>query len=121
MGMLRACLLGAAVTFALIVVPVVHWITFWFAPFIGGYFAGSRTQAAGGRVFLVGLVMGLLLFAPVAGVVALASLMFFDLAVAWLAVAAGVLTLYVAAAGSLGAALGGASTRGQAPVVNPLP
>ena len=118
MGMLRACLLGAAVTFALIVVPVVHWVTFWFAPFIGGYFAGSRTQAAGGRVFLVGLVMGLLLLAPVAGVVAVASLMFPDLALSlsWLAIVAGVLTLYVAAAGSLGAALGGASVRGQAAV-----
>ena len=114
MGMLRACLLGAAVTLALIAVPVVHWVTFWFAPFIGGYFAGSRTQAAGGRVFLVGLVMGLFLLAPVAGVVALASLMFFDLAVSWLALIAGVLTVYVAAAGSLGAALGGSSSRGQA-------
>ena len=113
MGMVRACLLGAAVTFALIAVPVVHWITFWFAPFIGGYFAGSRTHASGGRVFLVGLVMGLLLLAPVAGVVALASLMFFDLPLAWLAIAAGAMTLYVAAAGSLGAALGGASTGGQ--------
>ena len=116
MGMLRACLVGAAVTFALIAVPVVHWVTFWFAPFIGGYFAGSRTQAAGGRVFLVGLVMGLLLLVPVAGVVGLASLMFFDLPVSWLAVVAGVLTLYVAAAGSLGAALGGSSARGQASV-----
>ena len=115
MGMLRACLVGAAVTFALIAVPVVHFITFWFAPFVGGYFAGSRTQAAGGRVFLVGLVMGVLLMVPLAGVVALASLMFFDLAVSWLAIVAGVLTLYVAAAGSLGAALGGASSRGRAP------
>ncbi len=106
MGMLRACLLGAAVTFALIVVPVVHWITFWFAPFIGGYLAGVRTQAFGGRVFLVGLVMSLFLLAPVTGIVALASLMFFDLAVSWLAIVAGALTLYVAAAGSLGAALG---------------
>ncbi len=114
MGMVRACLLGAAVTFALIALPVVHWVTFWFAPFIGGYFAGSRTGASGARVFLVGLVMGLVLLVPVAGVVALASLMFFDLPLAWLAIAAGGMTVYVAAAGSLGAALGGASTRGQA-------
>ena len=114
MGMLRACLVGAAVTFALIAVPVVHWITFWFAPFVGGYFAGSRTQAAGGRVFLVGLVMGLLLLVPVVGVVALASLMFLHLPLSWLAVLAGVLTLYVAALGSLGAVVGGSSARGQA-------
>ena len=114
MGMLRASLVGAAVTFALIAVPVVHWVTFWFAPFVGGYFAGSRTQAAGGCVFLVGLVMGLLLLAPVAGVVTLASLMFLDLPVAWIAVLAGVLTLYVAALGSLGAVVGGSSARGRA-------
>lgn len=112
MGMLRACLVGAAVTFALIAVPVVHWITFWFAPFVGGYFAGSRTQAAGGRVFLVGLVMGLMLLVPVGGVVTVASLLFLDLQAAWIVVLAGVLTLYVAALGSLGAAVGGSSTRG---------
>ena len=115
MGMLRACLVGAAVTFAMIAVPVVHWVTFWFAPFIGGYFAGSRSQAAGGRVFLVGLVMGLLLLVPVAGIVAVASLIFsLDLPFVWIASFAGVLTLYVAAAGSLGAAVGGSSSRGQA-------
>ena len=114
MGMLRACLVGAAVTFALIAVPVVHWFTFWFAPFIGGYFAGSRTEAAGGRVFLVGLILGLMMLGPVAGVVALASLMFLDLPLTWLAVAAGVLSLYVAALGSLGAALGGSSARSHA-------
>ena len=112
MGMLRACLVGAAVTFALIAIPVVHWITFWFAPFVGGYFAGSRTQAAGGRVFLVGLVMGLMLLVPVGGVVTVASLLFLDLQAAWIVVLAGVLTLYVAALGSLGAAVGGSSTRG---------
>ena len=114
MGMLRACLVGAAVTFALIALPVVHFITFWFAPFVGGYFAGSRTQAAGGRVFLVGLVMGLLLLVPVGGVVTLASLMFLDLPPSWVLVIAGVLTLYVAALGSLGAVVGGSSARGQA-------
>ena len=114
MGMLRACLVGAAVTFALIAVPVVHWITIWFAPFVGGYFAGSRTQAAGGQVFLVGLVMGLLMLVPVAGVVALASLVILHLSLSWLAVLAGVVTVYVAALGSLGAAVGGSSARGQA-------
>ena len=114
MGMLRACLVGAAVTLALIAVPVVHFITFWFAPFVGGYFAGSRTQAAGGRVFLVGLVMGLLLLVPVGGVVTLASLWFLHLQASWVLVLAGVLTLYVAALGSLGAVVGGSSTRRQA-------
>ncbi len=113
MGMLRASLVGAAVTFALIAVPVVHWVTFWFAPFVGGYLAGLRTKAAGGDVFLIGLIMGLLLVAPVAGIVALASLMFLDLTVLSIAVFAGLLTLYVGALSCLGSVVGGSIARRQ--------
>ena len=65
-------------------------------------------------LILVGLILGLMMLGPVAGVVALASLMFLDLPLTWLAVAAGVLSLYVAALGSLGAALGGSSARSRA-------
>ncbi len=113
MGMLRASLVGAAVTFALIAVPVVHWVTFWFAPFVGGYLAGLRTKAAGGDVFLIGLIMELLMVAPVAGIVALASFMFLDLTVSSIAIFAGVLTLYVAALSCLGAVAGGSTARRQ--------
>ena len=111
MGMLRASLVGAAVTFALIAVPVVHWVTFWFAPLVGGYLAGLRTKAAGGDVFLIGLIMGLLMVVPVAGIVALASFMFLDLTVSSIAIFAGVLTLYVAALSCLGAVAGGSTAR----------
>ena len=114
MGMVRACLVGAAVTFAMIALPVVHWITFWFAPFIGGYFAGSRTQAAGGRVFLVGLGIAILLLVPVTGVVTVASLLFLDLPVSWILILGGVLSLYVAGLGRLGAVVGGSSARRHA-------
>ena len=111
MGMLRASLVGAAVTFAMIAVPVVHWITFWFAPFIGGYFAGIRTEAAGRDVFLIGVTIGLLMLVPVAGIVALASLIFLDLTILSIAVSASVLTLYVAALSCLGAVVGGSAAR----------
>lgn len=115
MGMVRGCLVGAVVTLALIALPVVHWVTFIPAPFIGGYFAGTRTRVTDGRVFLVGLVMGLLLLVPVVGILSLTSLMFLHLTVRSMAIAAGVYVLYVAALGSLGAVVGGASARRHAP------
>ena len=114
-GMLRACLIGAAVTFALIAVPVLHWLTFLPAPFIGGYVAGARTGATGGGPFIVGSFMGVLLIVPVSGILSLSSVLFLDLTVQQIAVVAGIYATYVAALATLGAARGGASSRRQLP------
>ena len=111
--MLRACLVGAAVTFALIAVPVLHWLTFLPAPFIGGYFAGARTRAAGGGPFIVGSFMGLVLLVPVSGILSLSSILFLHLTSGQIVVVAGIYAMYVAALATLGAALGGASSRRQ--------
>lgn len=113
--MLRACLVGAVVTFALIAIPVLHYLTFLPAPFIGGYFAGARTGATGGSAFVVGPFMGLLLIVPVSGILALSSMLFLDLTGGQIAVVAGIYAVYVAALATLGAAVGGASTRRQLP------
>ena len=54
--MLRGALVGAAVTLALIAVPVVHFVTAIPSPFIGGYFAGVRTGASAGQAFVLGAI-----------------------------------------------------------------
>ena len=113
--MLRACLAGAAVTFALIAVPVLHWLTFLPAPFMGGYVAGARTGATGGGPFIVGSFMGVLLIVPVIGVLSLSSMLFLDLTGQQIVVVAGIYAMYVAALATLGAAVGGASSRRQLP------
>ena len=118
--MLKACLVGTAVTLALIAIPVVHLITFFPSPFIGGYLAGVRTSASDGQALLIGPVMGAILVVPIALSLGLSSLLAgalgFDLGlgVKFIGVVALVCAVYVAALGTLGAAVGGSSARKQA-------
>ena len=114
--MLRASLVGAAVTFALIAVPVLHWLTFLPAPFIGGYFVGARTGAVGRGPFVVGPFMAVLLIVPVTGILSVTSVLFLDLTGGQIAIGSGMYAVYVAALATLGAAVGGASSRRQLPL-----
>lgn len=109
--MLREALVGAAVTFAMSVIPVVHFVTFIPAPLIGGYFAGARTEATPGQAFLVGALMSAVLIIPAGGMLVLSSLLFFELTATAIALILSAYAVYVAAMGSLGAFVGGASVR----------
>jgi hypothetical protein len=110
--MLKACLVGAAVTLALIAVPVVHFLTVWPSAFIGGYLAGSRVEATPGSAVAIGCFMAALLVAPVAGVVFLMSL-FFDLGAAVVLIGTAAVAVWIVLLGTLGALIGGASVRKQ--------
>jgi hypothetical protein len=110
--MLKACLVGASVTFALIVIPVVHFLTAIPSPFIGGYFAGSRSAATPGQGLLIGGIMALLLVVP-AMLAFLLPALFFGLGIEFIIVAGIVYGGWCAMLGSLGAVLGGSSVRGQ--------
>ena len=106
--MLKASLAGAAVTFALIAVPVLHWLTFLPAPFIGGYIGissarnGPRSPLAKAITFgfLLGGLVLIIAFSASAVVTALADLGRF-LWVLWGGVA--ILVLYTASMSALGA------------------
>jgi len=109
--MLRGALAGAVVTFAMSIIPVVHIVTLIPAPFIGGYFAGVRIGATPRQAFLVGALMSAILIVPVGGMLMLSSLLFFELTATTIMLISGAYATYVAAMGSLGAIVGGASTR----------
>jgi hypothetical protein len=110
--MLKACLVGAVVTLALIAVPVVHFLTVWPSAFIGGYLAGSRVEATPGTAVLVGCLMAILLLFPVTGVVFLMSL-FFDFGAVIVFIGTAAIALWIVLLGTLGALVGGASVRKQ--------
>ena len=110
--MFRACLVGTAVTLALIAIPVVHWFTALPAPFIGGYFAGARSSASPGQALIIGPAMGAILLVPIGGILGLTALFFHFSAQLMLALTMAY-ALYVAALGTLGAAVGGSSVRRQ--------
>jgi len=110
--MLKACLVGAAVTLALIAIPVVHFITGLPSAFIGGYMAGSRAEATASTAVLIGCLMAVLLVAPVAGVFFLMSF-FWGFGPSVIAMATAMFAAWIALLGTLGALLGGASVRKQ--------
>ena len=110
--MVKACLIGAAVTLALIAVPVVHFITGLPSAFIGGYLAGSRTSATPGTALVIGSVMAVMLVAPVAGVFFLMSL-FFGFGATTVLVLTGFFAFWILLLGTLGALIGGTSVRNQ--------
>jgi hypothetical protein len=110
--MLKACLIGAAVTFALIAVPVVHFITAIPSAFIGGYLAGSKAEATAGQAFLIAVVMAALLVGPIFGAFMVSELLF-GLGIGFVAAVTGLLSFWVILTGSLGAVIGGHSVRKQ--------
>ena len=111
--MFKAALFGAVVVFALIALPVVHFITAIPSPFIGGYLAGARAGVQGAQAFTVGLLMAALLVGPIIGVFALSSLLI-GFGLSFALAAGGVFAGYVFLAGSVGAAIGGEHVRKQA-------
>jgi hypothetical protein len=111
--MLKACLVGAAITLALVAIPVVHWITALPSPFIGGYFAGSRAAATPGISLLIGGVMAALLVLPVGGILLGTSLLF-GFGASFVLFGSAFYAVWCAMLGSLGAVVGGSSVRRQA-------
>lgn len=107
---IKACLVGAAVTFALVAIPLVHYVTGLPSAFIGGYFAGSKAEATPGMAVLIGTVMAVILVAPVAGIFSLMSL-FFGFGVTTVAVLTAAFGGWIVLLGTLGALIGGTSAR----------
>ena len=111
--MIRGALIGAGITLALILVPVVHFVTFWVAPLIGGFVAGSKTAADSGTALGIGALMAAFLAGPLIGILAgvAAFLGWSPVIVAAIGLPA---VVYVGGLGAVGAAVGGAAARKQA-------
>lgn len=105
--MLKSALVGSLVTFALAVVPVVHLLTIWPAPFLGGFIAGSRSIPDGGQAITIGVTMGAIMALPAYAILWMAGIFlgfsmsnFFGIAIAF------VFAIYISFLGTLGAMLG---------------
>ena len=107
--MLKGVFVAFGIMLVLAVIPIVHIVGIPFGPFIGGYFgisaAVSMTGSHAVKSLIFGALLGGLVFAllvTVAVVLTVATEL--NLVLIWLA--AGVLTMYVASMGSLGAMYG---------------
>ncbi len=108
--MIRACVIGSVVVFCLILIPVVHWFTALPSPFFGGLLAGARTNATPNQALIIGPVMALILTVPILMIFLSVSLLF-DFGTSFVLIGGLIYALYVAALGTLGAAVGGARAR----------
>jgi len=70
---IRNGLYGFAVSLLCLLIPILHFVTGPLAPFIGGVIAGSRHESTPSQAIGIGLLMGLLMAFPVAGVLAISN------------------------------------------------
>ena len=112
--MVKAALIGAGVALACMVVPIIHFVTFLPAGFIGGYFAGLRAACTPGQALAVGALMAVFLTAPAVVAVFLISLLDGDFSLTFIFSGVLVILAWFGSSGAIGAALGGWSSRRRA-------
>ena len=114
--MLKAVLIGFGITVACAAVPILHFVTIWPGPFIGGFVAGSRMKATPRQGLAIGVFMAVLMVAPIylilLGVDALFDL-FGEGGPGLLLAGGGLIGLYVGMLGALGAVMGGGAAQRQ--------
>ena len=109
--MLKGALIGFAVALAMLLPPILHWISGPLGPLVGGFLGGSRARLKPAHAPLMGLLMGLFMVAPLSLLIAASSVADTLLPKGLrniLAVVAVVIVLYTTVMGSIGAAIGGA-------------
>ncbi len=109
--MLTSALIGSVVALCMWLPPIIHFVSGPLGPLVGGCVGGSRTRATPCRAAVIGLIMGLFMVAPVAGLVLLGSMADISFlpqgihsALAYVGV---VIVVYTGAMGTVGAAIGG--------------
>ena len=112
--MLKGIAIAFGVTLALALIPVVHFVTVWPAPFIGGFIGGSRARATPVQGLSMGLVLGGLVAAPGLGVASGLALLGIIDGLTLVAGLTGLIAAYAALLGSLGFMVGGHAARRQA-------
>ena len=109
--MLKGALIGFAVALAMLLPPILHWVSGPLGPLVGGFLGGSRARLRPSHAPLMGLLMGLFMVAPLSLLIAASSIADTFLPEGLrniLAVVAVVIVLYTTVMGSIGAAIGGA-------------
>ncbi len=107
--MVKGVFVALGIMLVLAVIPIVHFVGIPFGPFIGGYFgisaAATRTGSYTVKSLMFGALLGAMIFVVLAAVaVVLIVTIEPNLVLVWLGV--GVLTMYSASMGSLGAMYG---------------
>ena len=115
--MFRGALIGFAVALLMCLPPILHFVTGPLGPLVGGFIGGYRTRISLTGAMSMGLLMGLFVTAPVAGLLAFGSVTqgFLPLGVRDVLMYVGIAIIgYTGFLGSIGAAIGGHLAHQQA-------
>ena len=115
--MVKQALFAVVISLACLLPPLIHFVTGPLGPLIGGWFAGSKTQASQSQAVILGLLMGLIV-AFILALLLVVSMMIpalmpkIELAMIGIVIL-GVIS-YTIMLGSIGALLGGYMVRRSA-------
>ena len=112
--MIRQAFFAVGISLACLLPPLIHFVTGPLGPLIGGWFAGSKTQASQSQSVILGLLMGMIVSFILALLLAVAMIIpalmpeieFATIIIVILSVISYTITL-----GSIGAFLGGYMVR----------
>ncbi|MBI4312406.1 MAG: DUF5518 domain-containing protein [Chloroflexi bacterium] len=110
--MVKSAFIGFLVALAMLLPPILHFVTGPLGPFVGGWVAGSRYGAGGKRALALGLLIGMFMGVPFVVFLATDALLLHWLspgARAAVGAAALVAVAYASFMAGLGAAIGGRS------------
>ena len=79
--MLKGALVAFGIMLGSIAIPLVHWVSIWFGPFIAGFIGGGVAKADEDGIVKFGLLVGGMMLLPVA--LALGVLFAFDIGGIW--------------------------------------
>ncbi len=79
--MLQGALVAFGIMLGSIAIPLVHWVSIWFGPFIAGFIGGGVAKADEDKIVKFGLLVAGMMLVPVAA--ALGILFIFDIGGIW--------------------------------------
>jgi hypothetical protein len=114
--LIKHALFGFGVMFLVmlsVIIPLVHFVTVPLSPLVGGFMAGTKSEATGGQALGIGLLMGLFSIGLVFGIGSLLNV-FLNIGLTLVVIFSVIAVIYVTGLACLGAMVGGNKARQQA-------
>jgi hypothetical protein len=111
---IKSSLIGFLIALAMLLPPIIHFLTGPLGPLVGGFFAGTRAKVTVGKSPIIGMMMALFMIAPIAALVTYSSVTenFLPKTFQNVLMISGLgIVFYTLIMGTVGAALGGALIR----------
>lgn len=112
--MIKSSLIGFLIALAMLLPPIIHFLTGPLGPLVGGFVAGTRAKVTVGKSPIIGVIMALFMVAPITMLVTFSSVTenFLPKTLQSVLIISGLgIVFYTLIMGTVGAAIGGALIR----------